>query len=85
MSSDLAKMYAPYEVNIPASCETAQVQILTMTRPHKEMHYPMTATLTVPLQETRRVIDSGKYRLELVMPSVLPGTPTLIIYEEDEQ
>lgn len=74
----------PHEIEVPAQRETFEAQVLVMTKPYKRLEYPISAfSYTIPFEQTGRVIESGNYKLELVMSHVANGKPTLIIYEEE--
>lgn len=76
----------PREVEVPAQRETFEAQVLVITKPYKKMVYPlvMDASTFYPLQHTYRVIDAGRYKIELVPSQMANGKPTLIIYEEEK-
>jgi hypothetical protein len=74
------------EVEIPATYEMFEAQVLTITIPRKEALSPYMMPRGL---ETRRVVLSGRYRIEIVEATAYSGgKPTLIIHEEkpkDEQ
>ncbi len=76
----------PREIEVPAQRETFEAQVLVIARPYKKMAYPlvMDASTFHPLQHTHRVIDAGRYKIELVLSQMANGKPTLIIYEEEK-
>ena len=75
--------FTPREIDVPATHETFEAQILVTTLARKEMRDPLAMTLYSQSHEAQRVIASGKYCLELVMPSMLQGKPTLMITETE--
>lgn len=68
--------------DIPTKHETFEAQVLVITQPRKETVYPFNLSIVSPMREASRVIQAGKYRLELVPSELMHGKPTLIIYEE---
>ena len=91
MNLDINKLLAEpskaIEVEVPAQRETFEAQVLVMTRSYKTMEYPGLSvkgmTMPFPMEQTRRVLQAGKYHVELVLSSSVNGKPMLIIYEEE--
>jgi hypothetical protein len=74
------------EVTIPATKETFECQVVVITQPRKEMRFPyhgLSMSYHNILDESRRVIASRTFTVELIMPPMMPGKPTLIITEEE--
>jgi hypothetical protein len=75
----------PHEVTFPATKETFPAQVLVITKERKEKRSPspfITTSMQYPLSEVQRVIGSKKFSVELIVPSLATGMPTLIISEE---
>ncbi len=77
----------PQEVTVPATKETFEAQVVVITQPRKRMEYQYNGMAVISgyqglLDESRRVISAGKFKVELVMPPMMPGKPALIITED---
>lgn len=74
------------EIEVPAQRETFEAQVLVVTKAYKKqtIRSPIAidGSLYVPLSHALRVIQGGKYHLELVPSATAYGKPTLILYEE---
>lgn len=71
----------PKEIEVPVTHETFEAQILIKTKPYKKMEYPFAPSMSYPMEQTQRVLDSGKFKVELVLSSIANGKPTLLIEE----
>src|ERR1700674_5741770 len=77
LPTDHEALYKPREVDIPASCETFDAQRMVITQPRTDAYskrLPAAKALSKGiLDESRSVIASGKFKVELVMPPMMPG------------
>lgn len=78
---NMSDMLEPKEVDIPSKYETFEAQVVIKTQPHKETIYPYVMPATHPLAEAHRVIKSGRFHADLLLPQLV-GKPALIITEE---
>lgn len=74
------------DVEVPSMRETFEAQVLIVTAKRVERRYVSPYVMTngtFPMSEAARVLQSGKFHVELVPSQLVHGKPTLIITEDE--
>lgn len=84
-TGDIDSTLKPREIDVPSKHKTFEAQVVIITQPRKETVYPYIMPASHPMEESWRVIDSGKFHAKLILSELVNGKPTLMITEDEHQ